>query len=70
VLEAIADEGVRVRAGDDENRPAVAAVATARAAAGHAFLAPERETPATAVAGCDRDVYLVDEHAVAWVCAA
>ena len=41
---------------------AAAAIASARAAARHELLAPERETPVAAVAGLHQDSYFVDEH--------
>src|SRR5206468_6666728 len=61
-VEAVVDQRVRVRVGDDENRSAVAAVAAARAAAGHELLATEGETAASAMAGRDVNVDFVDEH--------
>ena len=48
-MEPEVDEGVDVRAGDDIHRPAVTAVAAARAAARDELLAAERETTASAV---------------------
>ena len=63
-MEAVVDERVGVRAGDDVDRAAVAAVAAARAAARDELLAAEREAAASAVAGCDVDVDFVDEHTV------
>ena len=48
-MEAVVDEGVGVRAGDDVDRAAVAAVAAARAAARHELLAAERQASAAAV---------------------
>ena len=41
-VEPVVDEGVRVRAGEDEDRTAVAAVAAARTAARHKLLAAKR----------------------------
>ena len=61
-MEAVVDERVGVRAGDDEDRAAVAAVAAARAAARHELLAAERQTSASAVAGRDVNVDFVNEH--------
>src|SRR5439155_1593008 len=43
-MEAVVDQRIRVRVGDDEDRSAVAAVAAARAAARHELLATEGET--------------------------
>ena len=60
----IVDERVDVRAGDDVDRAAVAAVAAARAAARHELLAAERQAAAPAVAGLDVDVDFVDEHGI------
>ena len=51
-----------MRAGDDVDRAAVAAVAAARAAARHELLAAERQAAASAVSGRDVDVDFVDEH--------
>ena len=49
-MEAVVDQRVGVRAGDDEDRAAVAAVAAARAAARDELLAAERQAAAPAVA--------------------
>ena len=51
-----------MRAGDDVDRAAEAAVAAARAAARDELLAAEREAPAPAVAGFYVDVDFVNEH--------
>ena len=61
-MEAVVDEGVGVRAGDDVDRSAVAAVAAARPAARDELLAAERQTSASAVPGRDVNVDFVDEH--------
>ena len=61
-VEAVVDEGVGVRAGDDEDRAAVAAVAAARAAARDELLAAERQAAVSAVAGYDVNVDFVNEH--------
>ena len=61
-VETEVDERVGMRARDDEDRSAVAAVAAARPAARHELLAPERQAPAAAVARGDVNVDLVDEH--------
>ena len=61
-MEAVVDEGVGVRAGDDVDRAAVAAVAAARAAARHELLAAERQTSASAIACRDVNVDFVNEH--------
>ena len=58
------DQGVDVRAGDQVDRPAVSAVAAARPAARHELLAPEGQTPATAMTGLDVNVDFVYKHAV------
>src|SRR5207302_6204699 len=63
-MEAVVDERVGVRARDDEDRSAVAAVAAARAAARHELLAPEREAAAPAMAGRDVDVDFVYKHTI------
>ena len=61
-MEAVVDEGVGVRAGDDVDRAAEAAVAAAGTAAGDELLAAERETSRAAVACFDVNVYFIDEH--------
>ena len=61
-METEVDERVGMRARDDEDRSAVAAVAAARPAARHELLAPERQAPPAAVARGDVNVDLVDEH--------
>ena len=63
-MEAVVDEGVDVRAGDDVDRAAVAAVAAARAAARDELLAAEREAAASAVARFDVNVDFVDEQVI------
>ena len=61
-VEAEVDEGVEVRAGDEVDRAAVAAVAAVRAAARDELLAAEAHAAAAAVARRDVDVDFVDEH--------
>jgi hypothetical protein len=61
-MEPEVDEGVDVRAGDDIHRPAVTAVAAARAATRDELLAAEGQAAASAVARFDVDVDFVDEH--------
>ena len=61
-MEAVGDEGVLVRAGDEVDRSARAAVAAVRAAARHAHLAAEGHAAVAAVAGVDLNVDFVDEH--------
>jgi len=61
-METVVDQRVRMRAGDDVHRPAVAAVAAARPAARHPHLAAERQAAAAAVAGFDVNVDFVNEH--------
>jgi hypothetical protein len=51
-----------VRAGEDKDRSAVAAVAAARTAARDELLAAEREAPAPAVPRRYMDVDFVNEH--------
>jgi hypothetical protein len=63
-MKTVADEGVGVRACDDVDRAAGAAIPAARAAARHALLAPECQAAATASAGFDVDVNFVDEHGI------
>ena len=63
-MEAVIDQGVRVRVRDDENRSAVAAVAAARSAPRHKLLAAERKTAPPAVACSDVDVDLVYKHTI------
>jgi hypothetical protein len=65
-VEAVVDEGVGVRAGDDEDRTAVAAVAAARAPARNELLAAERQTSASATASRDMNVDFVNEHRGNW----
>ena len=61
-MEAVVDEGVGVRARDDVDRTAGAAVSAARTAARHELLAPERQAAAAAAAGFDVDVDFVYKH--------
>jgi hypothetical protein len=63
-MEPVIDERVGVRAGDDEDRAAVAAVAPARAAARDELLAAERQTSPSATASRDMNVDFVDENCV------
>ncbi len=65
-MKAEVDEGVQVRAGDDVDRAAVSAVASAGTAARDIFLSPEGQTAAAAVSCRDVDVYFVDEHLIIW----
>ena len=61
-MEAKTDEGVGMRARDDEDGAAVASIAAARSAARDEFFAPEREASSSAVPGCDLNVDFVDEN--------
>jgi hypothetical protein len=61
-MKSIADESVGVRAGDDNDRPAVAAVAPARPAARDALLAAECQASASTAASRDVNVDFVDEN--------
>ena len=63
-MKPVVDERVGVRAGDDEDRTAVAAVAAARAAARHELLAAERQTSPSAIASRDVNVDFVNEHGI------
>ena len=65
-MEPVVDEGVGVRAGDDEHRAAVPAVAAAGAAARNELLAAERQTSPSATAGRDVNVDFVNEHRGNW----
>ncbi len=61
-MEPVVDERVDMWTGDDVDRAAVTAVAAARPAARHEFLAAECEAAATAGPGFDVDVDFVDEQ--------
>src|SRR5438067_830379 len=65
-MESVVDEGVDVRAGDDEDRSAVSAVAAAGPAARDALLAPEREASAPAISGFDVNVDFVYKQSLCW----
>jgi hypothetical protein len=56
------DQRIFSRSGDDVDGTAKAAVASVRTAARDELLPPETQTAATAVAGGDMDVHLIDEH--------
>jgi hypothetical protein len=56
------EKGVVVRAGDEDDIAAVAAVASGRTTSGHVFFAAEREAAVASVAGFDFDADFVDEH--------
>ena len=56
------DERIRVRAGDDEHRAALSAVAAAWASPRDELFAAERQTSVAPVAGDDVDFNFVDEH--------
>src|SRR4029453_15081529 len=60
--ESVRDERVLVRAGDEENRSALAAVAAVRPAARDELLAAETHAPVAAVAGAYFNVDFVNEH--------
>ena len=61
-VESEVDERVLGGSGYNEYRAAMTPVAPVRAAAGDVLLAAKAETPASAVAGEDVDVDLIDEH--------
>src|SRR5439155_4220558 len=61
-MKSVVDEGVGVRAGDDEDRSARSAVAAAGAAARDEFLAAKRQATVSAVARDDANVDFVDEY--------
>jgi hypothetical protein len=61
-VKPVVDERVRVGAGNDVHRTAVAAVAAARSPARDPLFAAERETSAASVAGRDVNVDFVDEQ--------
>ena len=61
-MEPVTDQGVGVRAGDDEDRSAGTAVAAARTAARDELLAAKRQAAVSAVAGDDVNVDFVNEH--------
>ncbi len=63
-VEPVVDEGVGVRAGDDEHRAAKATVTAARTAAGDEFFAAERQTSGAAVACFYVDIDFVYKHRV------
>jgi len=63
-MEAVVDEGIGVRAGDDENGAAVAAVAATRTAARHTKFATECQAPAPTCASRDVNDYFVNEHRI------
>jgi len=65
-MEAIVDERVDVRAGDDPHRSAGPPVAAARPAFRDELLAAKRQASPTAVAGLDVDVDFVDEQVTRW----
>ena len=65
-MEAVVDEGVGVRAGDDEDRSAVSAVAAAGTAARNELLATKCQAAVPAVARRDVDVDFVNEHKECW----
>src|SRR5437764_616875 len=65
-MESVVDEGVDLRAGDDEDRSAVSAVAAAGPAARDALLAPEREASAPAISGFDVNVDFVYKQSLCW----
>ena len=61
-MEPVVDQSVGVRAGDDVNGAAAAAIPAARAAAGDELFTAERQAAASAAAGLDVEVDFVDEH--------
>ena len=61
-MEAVVDERVGVRTGDDEDRAAVPAVTAAGTAARDELLAAERQASASAIACRDVNVDFVNEH--------
>jgi len=63
-VKSIADERIGVRAGDNDDRTTVAAVAAAWSAARDALLAAERQAPASPAASRDMNVDFVDENCV------
>jgi hypothetical protein len=63
-MEAVVDQRVGVRTGNDVNRSAVPAVAAARTAARHTLFTPEGEAPAAAMSCCDVDIDFVNEHRI------
>jgi hypothetical protein len=65
-MEPVVDERIRVRARDDEDRPAAASVAAAGTTARDELLAAEGEAAAPAVSGRDADVDLVNEGRIGW----
>ncbi len=65
-MEAVVDERVHVRAGDQIHRAAVAAVAAVGPAARDELLPAEAHRPASAVTGSDFDFDFVNEHGKAW----
>jgi hypothetical protein len=60
------NEGIRVRAGDNEDGTPVSAIAAARTAARDEFFASERQAPAPAVTGRNADLNFVNEHQEIW----
>ena len=61
-MEPVADQGVGVWAGDDEDRTAVAAVAAARPSARDELFAAEGKATPAAVSGRHVNVNFVDEQ--------
>jgi hypothetical protein len=63
-MESVVDEGIRVRAGDDEDRAAVATVATAGTAARHTQFTAECQASAPTCPSRHVNVYFVNEHRI------
>ena len=61
-IEAELEQRVLMFRGHQRDIAATAAIATARPAAGHVFLAAERKTPVAAISGFHGDDYFVDKH--------
>src|SRR5690349_16253213 len=63
-IEPKVKQRVVVRAGNQHDIPAPAAIAARRAAARDVFLAPKREAAIAAVTGFHPDSYFVDKHEI------
>jgi hypothetical protein len=63
-MESVVDQGIGVRAGDDEDRAAVATVAAAGTAARHTQFTAERQASPPTCASRHMNVYFVNEHRI------